>query len=165
MSDEATTPAEAAVQPAPTAEKAETFSLEYVQQLRGEAAKYRNEKKEAVEAARAEVTQQWETRLQQATNATADVQAELDTAKTDMVKVTTALTLGVPSEKVVQFASILKGGSEEEIRASAESAKELFGEVKKSQPATDPTQGSGGGPVPLNGDPILSALMKAVGPK
>lgn len=165
MSDEATTPAEAAAQPAPVAEKAETFGLEYVQQLRGEAAKYRNEKKEAVEAARAEVSQQWETKLQQATNATADVQAELSTAKTDMVKVTTALTLGVPSDKVIQFASILKGGSEEEIRASAESAKELFGEVKKSQPATDPTQGSGGGPVPLNGDPILSALMKAVGPK
>jgi len=82
-----------------------------------------------------------------------------------MVKVTTALNLGVPSERVVQFASILKGGSEEEIRASAESAKELFGEVKKHQPATDPTQGSGGGPVPLNGDPILAALVKAVGPK
>lgn len=165
MSDEATTPTEAAAQPAPAAEKAETFGLEYVQQLRGEAAKYRNEKKEAVEAARAEVTQQWESKLDQASNAASKLQAELSTAQTEMVKVTTALTLGVPGEKVVQFASLLQGGSEEEIKTSAQSAKELFGDFKTSQPATDPTQGSGGGAIPLNGDPILAALVKAVGPK
>ena len=134
-----------------------------MQQLRGEAAKYRNEKKDAVEAARSEVTQQWESKLDEATNTSAKLQVDLHNAQTEMTKVTTALSLGVPSDKVVQFASILQGGSEEEINASAESAKELFGDFKKSMPAIDPTQGSGGGSeIPLNGDPILQALMKAV---
>ena len=92
MSDEAVTPSEAAAQTAPVAKGAETFGLEYVQQLRGEAAKYRNEKKEAVEQARAEVTQQWESKLDEASNSTADLQAKLSSAQTEMVKVTTAIT-------------------------------------------------------------------------
>jgi hypothetical protein len=163
MSDTAT-PNEAAAQPAPVAATADSFSLEYVQQLRGEAAKYRNEKKDAVEAARAETTQQWESKLDEASNATAKLQSQLSSANTEMVKVTTALTLGVPSERVVQFAALLKGDSEEDIKSSAESAKELFGDFKQSVPATDPTQGTGGGKdLPLNGDPILAALTKAVG--
>jgi len=163
MSDEVTnTPSEAAAQPAPVAPPAETFGLEYVQQLRGEAAKYRNEKKDAVEAAKAETAQQWQGKISEAGNETAALQVKLDSAQTEMIKVTTALTLGVPSERVVQFAALLKGDSEEDIRSSAESAKELFGDFKKSVPATDPTQGSGGGAIPLNGDPILEALKKAV---
>jgi len=164
MSDDNLTP-EATSAAAPVATAEQTFSKEYVQQLRNEAARYRTEKNDAVEAAKAAVTADWEGKLAQEQSKAADLESKLGLADLTLTKVKTALSLGVPSDKVLAFAEILKGETEDEIKASAESAKELFGVAPVKAPATDPTQGSGNSHLALNGDPILDALKKAVGAK
>lgn len=141
----------------------ETFSLEYVQSLRGEAAKYRTEKNSAVEAAKAQVAQEWETKLTTRNGEYTELESQLGASGIELTKIRTALALNVPSDKVLAFAEILKGATEDEIKASAESAKELFGGFKTSAIPTDPTQGSGQGAIALNGDPLLAALKSAVG--
>lgn len=142
----------------------ETFSRDYVEGLRSEAAKYRNEKKDAVEAAKAELAAEWEAKL-----AAKDV--ELSTFQSDslakdvtLAKLRTAIDLGVPSDKLVAFSEVIKGETEEDIMASAQSAKELFAGFKTNVPATDPTQGSGGrAPLALNSDALLQAVKSAIG--
>lgn len=141
----------------------ETFSRDYVEGLRSEAAKYRNEKKDAVEAAKAELSAEWEAKL-----AAKDV--ELSTFQSDSLakdvtlsKLRAAIDLGIPSDKLVAFSEVIKGDTEEDIKASAQSAKELFA-VRTNDPATDPTQGSGGrAPLALNGDPLMQMVRTIVG--
>lgn len=149
--------------PAPEAPPAENFSLEYVQQLRGEAAKYRTEKKDAVEAAEAKAKTEWEAKINEQIGKNTELEGKLGAAGIELTKLRVALALNVPSDKVLAFVEILKGSTEDEITSSAASAKELFGGFKTTDPATDPTQGSGGGALPLNGDPLLNALKKVVG--
>lgn len=166
MSDDNTTPTPTP-DPAPVAGQ-ETFSKDYVQQLRNEAAKYRTEKNDAVEAAKAAVQQEWEGKLTETASKISELEGQLGAAGIELTKLRIALELGVPSDKVLAFAEILKGDNEDAIKASATSAKELFGGFAappSNDPAFDPTQGSGrgGGALPLNGDPILAALKKAVG--
>ena len=67
------------------------------------------------------------------------------------------------ASRAEKLADLLKGEAEEDIVASAKSAQELFGGFTKTGPAVDPTQGSGNGVLPLNGDPLLSALKGLVG--
>lgn len=141
---------------------AETFGLEYIQQLRGEAAKYRKEKKDAVAEAKEEVRKEWEAKLNEQASKTTESEAKLGAAGVELTKIKTALSLDVPSDKVIQFAAVLQGSTDDEIKTSGESAKALFGGFETNDPATDPTQGSGGTP-PLNGGPLLDALKRAVG--
>lgn len=136
------------------------YSEDYVKQLRQEAAKYRTEKNDAINAAKAEITASFESQIAEKNTAFSDLEGQLGAAGVELTKLRTALQLQVPSDKVLAFAELLKGNTPEEIQQSAASAKELFGGFKT--PATDPTQGTGGA-VPLNGDPILAALKKAVG--
>lgn len=167
MADDATqTPApEAGNEGTPLAPEAapETFSREYVEELRRENAKHRTAKTEAVDAVKAQLTQEYEAKLAEKDTAYTELQNQLGDAWIELEKVYTALDAKVPSEKVRAFAAILKGSDPDSIKESAESAKELFGGFGKADAPTDPTQGSGGGHLPLNGDPILNALKKAVG--
>lgn len=138
------------------------YSEDYVKQLRQEAAKYRTEKNDAINAAKAEITASFETQLAEKNTAFSELEGQLGAAGVELTKLRTALALQVPSDKVLAFAELLKGSTEEEIQQSAASAKELFGGFKS--PPIDPTQGTGGGGhIPLNGDPILAALKRAVG--
>jgi len=141
----------------------ETFSRDYVEQLRAEAAKYRNEKKDAVEAAKAAVAQEWETKLAAEQTKVGELTTKLGDAEMALAKLTTAIDLKVPTEKILAFAEIIKGSNEDEIKASANTAMTLFGGFNVPDPATDPTQGSGSRTIPLNGDPILAAISAAVG--
>jgi hypothetical protein len=142
----------------------ETFSRDYVEGLRSEAAKYRNEKKDAVEAAKAEVTAEWEAKLAAKDVELTQLQSDSLGKDVTLYKLRTAIELGVPSDKLVAFAGVIQGDNEEDIKASAQSAKELFGGVRNNDPATDPTQGSGGRPVlALNSDALLQAVKTVVG--
>lgn len=164
MSDnDSSTPTDASTQPAPEAKQAETFTKEYVQELRNEAAKYRIEKNEAVEQAKAAVAADFQKQMAEKDVALAEAQNQLGQAWIEMEKLYVSLDAKVPSERVRAFAEILKGEDPETIRESAKSAKELFTGLETKSPAIDPTQGSGGGVVPLNGDPLLNALKKVVG--
>lgn len=141
----------------------EVFSKEYVQELRNEAARYRTQKNEAVEVAKTSVAKEFEAKLAEKDVALTELQNQFTEAQIELQKLYVALDAQVPSDKVRAFAAILKGSDAESLSESAKSAKELFGGLTTASPAYDPTQGSGGGAVPLNGDPILAALKKAVG--
>ncbi|QBP31964.1 scaffolding protein [Mycobacterium phage Kristoff] len=142
----------------------ETFSREYVEELRRENAKARTAKKTAVDEAKAELTREYEAKLAEKDTAYTELENQLAQAWIELEKVYTALDAKVPSDKVRAFAAILQGSDPDSIKESAKSATELFGGFNTKQPPVDPTQGSGGGKhTPLNGDPILEALKRAVG--
>ncbi|AFL46621.1 head scaffolding protein [Mycobacterium phage ICleared] len=142
----------------------ETFSREYVEELRRENARHRTSKNEAVEAAKAEVRKEYEAKLAEKDTAYTELQNQLGEAWIELEKVYTSIDAKVPSDRVRAFAAILQGSDKESISESAKSAKQLFGGMTGTVPAVDPTQGSGGGKhTPLNGDPILDAIKKAVG--
>lgn len=142
----------------------ETFPREYVEQLRGEAAKYRNEKKSAVEEATAALTKEWEGKLSAADARYTELEKTSRVVSSTLAKLRAAVELGVPTSKLIGFSELIKGSTDEEIAASAKSVLDLVdGFAPASVPATDPTQGTGGKPLPLNGDPILAALKQVVG--
>jgi hypothetical protein len=141
----------------------ETFSKEYVQELRNEAAKYRTQKNEAIEATKAALSQQFQGQLAEKDVYITELKNELSATQLELEKIRTALEAKVPSDKVLAFASILQGSDPDAIKASAASATELFGGLISTSPAYDPTQGSGNsGHMPLNGDPLLNALKRIV---
>lgn len=135
-----------------------------------EAAKYRVEKKEAVEAAKQEVTASFDTRIAELeaelTAKVTDAEGEAVTARTDAAKLRATIQAGISADKALDFAELLKGDTEDDLVSHAESLKALFTEDKApetKQGATDPTQGQvGKNVIPLNGDPLLAAITKAV---
>jgi hypothetical protein len=164
MSDPTPTPE--ATPDAGQAPPVETFSREYVQDLRNEAARYRNEKNTAVEAAKVTVAQEWEAKLDAASGEHSRLETDLGDAWIELQKLHSAIAAGVPSDKLLAFVPLLKGSTADELNSAAESAKALFGGFKTNDPAFDPTQGSGGGqPHALNGDGLLNAVKSIVGAK
>lgn len=164
MPEAITTPAETPVTLAPVASQ-ETFSLEYVQSLRQEAAQHRTAKNAAVEQAQASAQQEWQAKVEAATAENARLTNELGDAWVYVEKVHQTIGANVPTEKILGIAGILKGVDEASIKSSAEETKALLNisTAPLSVPATDPTQGSGGGVAPLNGDILLNAVKRAVG--
>lgn len=136
-----------------------------IAEANAEAAKYRVEKKDAVEAAKQEVTTEFEAKI-----AALEEQIELEkqeagNSRTEVQKIKAALAAGVASDKVLSFADLLKGENEEELTSHAEEVKKLFvtDEANTKSRATDHSQGSGSGSVtPLNGDPLLQKVMSVV---
>jgi hypothetical protein len=165
MSDTASTPEATTGELAPAVtSQVETFSREYVESLRNEAAKYRTEKTGAVEAAKTEAQAAFDAKLAERDTAYTELEGQLGVAGVELTKLRIALELGVPSEKVLAFAEILKGATEEELKESGTKSFELFSGLKSANAAAiDPTQGSGNHHLPLNGDPLLAALKRAVG--
>ncbi len=166
MPDDNTTPVTTTLVPTPGPEPTvETFSLEYVQGLRSEAAKYRNEKKTAVEQAQAAKDVEWQAKLESHQGEVTRLGTDLGSAWIELAKLYATLDAEVPTPMVREFAGLIQGSDAETIKGSAESARKLLGAFPTNAPATDPTQGSGSGVLPLNGDPILAALKHAVGAK
>jgi hypothetical protein len=132
-----------------------TYSENYVQRLRSEAARYRTEKTSAVDAAKEAVSNEWQSKVD-------GITADLGDSWIYAEKLHAAINAQVPAEKVLDFAAILQGSDPDSIKASAEKAKALFG-VPAKVTATDTTQGSGN-TIPLNGDPLLAKLKQLVGP-
>lgn len=135
-----------------------------VSDANAEAAKYRVEKRDAVEAAKAEVAESFNAKIQELEEAAKSQADELVNQRNDAAKLRAAIKADISTDKVLEFASLLQGESEDELVSHAETLKKLFttDEQPKSK-AVDPTQGKGStNPLPLNGDPLLAAITKAV---
>lgn len=140
------------------------FDEAYVKSLRDEAAAARVAKKDAVDAAIKEANEKFQQELASKDTAYTELQNELAAAKLELEKLYISIDSRVPSDKVRAFASLLNGSDSDSIKESAKAAYELAGGFSTKSPAFDPTQGTGGrDPLPLNGDPILEAIKKAVG--
>jgi hypothetical protein len=120
-----------------------------------------------VEAAKAEVKAEYEAKLAQATEALEAAKNESASSVVQLAKLQAALDATVPDlkEKVVDIAKRLVGQTDEELKADAERVKTLYG-VTPTAPAkpkaVDPSQGQGNSALPLNGDPLLNMLTRAV---
>lgn len=140
------------------------FDEAYVKSLREEAAAARVAKKDAVDAAIKEANEKFQQELASKDTAYTELQGELAAARLELEKLYISIDSRVPSDKVRAFASLLNGSDSDSIKESAKAAYELAGGFSTKSPAFDPTQGTGGrDPLPLNGDPILEAIKKAVG--
>ena len=161
MSDETPTTTETASAPAPEA-KPEVFSADYVQELRAEAAKYRTDKKEAVEKAKSEVVKTYEGKLSQHDSALSEAQQELSAANLELLKLRAVLAEQIASEDVLDVVSLVQGTDEESVSESVKRVKSLIGKAPERDRPVDSSQGSGSH-VPLNGDPILEKVKRMVG--
>lgn len=126
-------------------------------EARAEAAKYRVEKNQAVDQAKADAAAAYMTEK-------AELEGKLSKSESNLLRLRIAVGAKVPADKIETFAERLQGETEDELRSDAEKLKELFASPEKSgpDPAVDPLQGSGNH-LPLNGDPMLQALKAKVG--
>lgn len=149
--------------PTPEQSAPETFSREYVEELRRESARYRTERNTAVEQARTAAEQAAATVISAHEANVARLTDELGESWILVEKIKQSIDAGVPSDKLIAFAGALQGVDEASIKSSAQSLKTLFG-ISDPAPVgvTDPTQGSGqrGLANPAQ-DPILRALTEA----
>lgn len=147
--------------------QSKVFDEAYVKSLRDEAAAARVAKKDAVDAAVKAANDAHQAELASRDTALAEAQNELAKAQLELEKYRITIESNVPSDKVAAFVNILQGNDVDSLKASAAAAYDLAGGFKSAKSsAFDPTQGFGGrDPLPLNGDPILDALKRAVGVK
>jgi hypothetical protein len=160
MSEDTTT--ETVTPAALAAPTPETFSLDYVQGLRQEAAKYRTEKNEAVERIKTDLQGQFEAQLAAKDSEFGELQSELSARQVELVKLKAILAAGIPSEDVMTVAELVQGDDETTVSESVERVKSLIGKAPARDRPVDPSQGSGNS-IPLNGDPLLESLKKIVG--
>lgn len=159
-STEETTP----VAPSQDSNALPDWAREQISTANAQAAKYRNEKKDAVEAAKAEVENEWSVKYSQLEESMSAKDEEISSQRLEVDKLKAALETGISSDKVLSFASLLKGENADELKSHAEEVKALMGDSETPPPApsaTDPTQGQGNH-LPLNGDPLLAAITKIV---
>jgi hypothetical protein len=160
MSEETTTESVTPVQQ--EAVKPETFSLDYVQGLRQEAAKYRTEKNDAVTAAKAELAAQYDNALAAKDTEFEELRQHVSARELDLIKLRAALAAGIPTEDVLEVVELVQGDTEESISESVNRVKALIGKAPSKDRPIDPSQGSSNS-IPLNGDPLLESLKKIVG--
>lgn len=154
--------------PAPTSQDTDAlpqWARDQISEANAQAARLRIDKNAAVEAAKAEVETEWKTKFEGLEATIAAKDDETNSARTEVAKLKAALTAGIDSDKVVSFAALLQGSDEDELSSHAEEVKKLFtvsdDTPASNPPAKDPSQGSGN-PLPLNGDPLLNAVMGIV---
>lgn len=158
--------APAATAPAADAPEAttqqETFSRDYVESLRAEAAKHRTDKNTAVDAAKAAVIQEYEPKMAARDTEFAQLQTNSAATALELLKIKSVLEAKVPSDDILEVAALVQGTDEDSVKESVNRVKALLGKSPAKVAATDPTQGSGSA-VPLNGNPVLEILKRAVG--
>jgi len=132
-------------------------------EARKEAAKYRTEKKQAVEDAKAAVSAEFTSKIEALEAQLAEKDGEISQSSLAMTKLKVALGVGISNDKVEDFAALLQGDTEEDFKSHAEKLKELFtaDQPAQSKPI-DKSQGAGGDDLPLNGDSLLSALRNTL---
>jgi hypothetical protein len=164
MSDTApaTTAPAAASAPEATTQQ-ETFSRDYVEALRTEAANYRTKAKTAGDEARASVIKEYEGKAAERDTKLSEIETNYAAASLDLLKLKSVLESGISTADVLEVVALVQGSDEESVKESVNRVKALLGKAPAKVSATDPTQGSGGGAIPLNGDPILNLLKRAVG--
>jgi hypothetical protein len=161
MSDETQSVDAAPTQEAPKPSP-DTFSKEYVQELRNEAAKYRTEKNDAVERAKADVIKDYEGKLSEREASFKELQGELSVRALDLLKLKAVVSAGIPSEDVLDVVSLVQGSDEESVSESVARVKSLIGKNPPKDRPVDPSQGTGN-VLPLNGDPLLDMVKRVVG--
>lgn len=165
MSDTQVTPEAIPAGDAPEATPPqETFSADYVKELRDEAAAARIAKKTAVDAAKAEVIKDYEGKLAGKDTAFAELQSTHTTTSTELLKLQAILADDdFAKEDVLKVAELVAGSDEETISESIKRVKAIYGgKAPANDRLVDPSQGSGSH-IPLNGDPILNMIKSAVG--
>jgi hypothetical protein len=160
MSEDTTT--ESVTPAAQEAPKPETFSLDYVQGLRQEAAKYRTERNEAVANVKAELQSEFESQLSAKDNEFTELKSELSARSVELLKYKSILAAGIPTEDVLTVADLVQGTDEETVSQSVERVKSLIGKNPSKDRPIDPSQGKGS-TIPLNGDPLLETIKRIVG--
>lgn len=141
------------------------WAREQISKANNQAAKYRTEKNEAVEAAKDEVTKSFESKIEDLESKIAEAESEGATSRHEVDRLKVTIEAGIDSEKALDFADLLKGDNKDDLRSHAEDLKKLFSNEEpapKKQDATDPSQGNHGTPKPLNGDPLLNAVTRMV---
>lgn len=156
--------APAATAPTADAQEAtqETFSRDYVEALRQENAAARIKAKEADSAARQEVTKEFKSKMAERDTAFTEMETTSAATALELLKIKLVLEAKVPSDDILEVADLVQGIDEESVKESVNRIKALLGKAPAKVSATDPTQGSGG-TVPLNGNPVLEILKRAVG--
>lgn len=146
-------------------EGAQTFSADYVSKLRDEAAQHRTKANEFKNQATS-LASQLETVTTAFKTEKDQLQSGLTQQQLAVTKIQAAISAGVPTEKLLDFADLLQGSDADSIAASAAKAQALLGITAPPPPATDTTQGSGNlpGSTPGGQDPILAKLRQIVGP-
>lgn len=138
------------------------WAREAINKANSEAAKYRTEKNSAVEAAKAEVTDSFTSKIKELEAQIEEKSSEASQANLNVERVKAAIKVGISTDKLESFAELLHGSTQEELVAHAEQLKDLFTVDNASSKATDRSQGSGGASGPLNGDPILDAVRNVI---
>lgn len=141
------------------------WAREQITKANKQAAKYRTERNEAVEAAKAEVAASFEPKIAELEAQLSEKDSELSSARHEVTRVKVALQAGIDADRTLSFADLLKGDTEDELRSHAEELKELFGSPSQesgTRGAVDPSQGASGSPLPLNGDPLLNRVMQVI---
>lgn len=159
MSDNTSETVEAVAQEVP---RAETFSLDYVQGLRQEAAKYRTERNEAVANVKAELQSQFEAQLSAKDSEFGELKSALSAREVELLKLKSVLAAGIPADDVLTVADLVQGSDEETVSESVNRVKSLIGKNPSKDRPVDPSQGSGN-TIPLNGDPLLETIKRMVG--
>lgn len=144
------------------AAKPETFSLDYVQGLRQEAAKYRTERNEAVANVKAELESNFEQQLSAKDGEFTELKTQLSAREVELLKLKSILAAGIPSDDVLTVADLVQGDDETTVSESIERVKSLIGKNPAKDRPIDPSQGSGNA-LPLNGDPLLETIKRIVG--
>ena len=160
MSEDTTT--ETVTPVAQEAPKPETFSLDYVQGLRQEAAKYRTERNEAVDRVKTELQAQFESQLSAKDSEFGELKSELSSREVELLKLKAILAAGIPADDVLTVAELVQGNDEATVSESVERVKSLIGKNPPKDRPVDPSQGSGN-TIPLNGDPLLETIKRIVG--
>lgn len=142
------------------------WAREQISNANAEAAKYRTEKKEAVEAAKAEVAESFQSKIKDLESKIEAEAAQGTSARHEVDRLKVTIEAGINAEKALSFADLLKGENEDELRSHAEELKKLFNDTdsgdQKRTSAVDPSQGAAGNHLPLNGDPLLKAITSIV---
>ena len=144
------------------------WAREKLTKANSEAAKYRTEKKEAVEQARQEVADSFSEKVEKLEALVAERDSEIEAGRHEADKLRAAIEAGISNDKLFTFADLLKGDDPEALKSHAEELKQLFvveDQARVKQSAVDPSQGTGGNHLPLNGDPLLDSVMAVINKK
>jgi hypothetical protein len=129
MSDQATDTNTDASADKPQEGEAKNFDADYVKKLRDEAARYRTEAKANADAAKrlAELEESQKTETQRLSDGLAAEKAQREQAEQSLLRLRVAVAKGLPADLVDR----LRGDSEEELSADADSLLALVGKQQK----------------------------------
>jgi hypothetical protein len=140
VGDGNTPPAAVAVE-ATKVEDLPKWAQDELSRARNDAAGYRNRLKTAKDEVQAEVQKTFDDKVLALTNENTELKNKATDFDMSMLKLDTALEIGVPGEHLKAFAARLQGSTPDEIKADAEEVKKLFG--TGTSRATDRSAGLG----------------------